>query len=356
MPLVHAVDDNEVNLAVFRAVVGRIEGVTVETFAVPAQALERAIALLPDLILLDYMMPDIDGLEFMRRLSALPGGGAVPVVMVTADRESDVRYRALAMGARDFLTKPIDKAELTVRVRNLLALHAAEIQLRDRATWLAAEVKKATAGILAREREAILRLARAAEYRDPETGAHLVRMSRYTRLIAERLGLPAAEQDLLLEAAPMHDIGKIGIPDAVLLKPGRLTDDEFAVMKQHTAIGRDILHDSPAPLLQCAAAIALAHHEKFDGSGYPQGLAGTAIPLYGRIVAVADVFDALTSERPYKMAWPLARAREFLRAEAGRHFDPDCVAAFLSAWDEVRAIHDRDRDTSRSEPPPTGIR
>jgi putative two-component system response regulator len=227
------------------------------------------------------------------------------------------------------------------RVRNLLALRKSRQQLSNRAAWLAEEVKKATAETVAREKEAILRLSRAAEHRDPETGMHLLRMSNYTRLIAAQLGLPPAEQELLLDAAPMHDIGKVGTPDHILLKPGRLTPEEFDIMKQHATIGYEILRDSVSPLLQCAATLALTHHEKFDGSGYPQGLAGEAIPLYGRIVAVADVFDALTSERPYKKAWPLEEAVDFLKAGAGSHFDPACVDGFLAAYPQVLEIKSR---------------
>jgi putative two-component system response regulator len=335
------VDDNAVNLSLFRHLLQKIDGAEVVCFADPAAALGWSDDHEADLILLDYMMPVIDGLEFIRRHRLIPGRADVPIVMVTADTESDVRHQALAMGAQDFLTKPVDKIELVTRVRNLLALRKSRQQLANRAAWLAEEVKKATAEITAREKEAILRLSRAAEYRDPETGMHLLRMSNYTRLIAEQLGLPLAEQQLLLEAAPMHDIGKVATPDHILLKPGRLTPEEFEIMKRHATIGFEILRDSVSPLLQCAAALALAHHEKFDGGGYPQGFAGEAIPLHGRIVAVADVFDALTSERPYKKAWPLQDAADFLKDNAGSHFDPLCVDAFLAAWPQVLEIRAR---------------
>jgi len=207
--------------------------------------------------------------------------------------------------------------------------------------------------IRAREKEAIFRLSRAAEYRDPETGAHLLRMSNYTRLIARQLGLPIAEQEMLQEAAPMHDIGKVGIPDAILLKPGRLTEQEMETMRQHPVFGHEILNGSVSPLLQCAAVVALSHHEKFDGSGYPQRLAGEAIPLWGRIVAVADVFDALTSARPYKPAWPLERAREFLQSQRGLHFDPQCVDVLLQAWPEVMAIRQQYADQIDTTQPDT---
>jgi len=344
MPKLLVVDDNAVNLTLFRHLLQKLDGAEVECLADPAEALAWCARTEPDLILLDYMMPVIDGIEFMRRLRQIPERSDTPVVMVTADTESNVRHRALEFGAQDFLTKPVDKVELTARVKNLLALRKSRQQLADRATWLAEEVAKATREIAAREKEAILRLSRAAEYRDPETGSHLLRMSNYTRLIAERLGLPVAEQELLLEASPMHDIGKVGTADHILLKPGRLTPEEFEVMKQHAVIGYQILRDSLSPLLQCAAVLALAHHEKFDGSGYPGGLAGEAIPLYGRIVAVADVFDALTSERPYKKAWALDDAVDFLKSNAGSHFDPACVEAFLAAWPQVLEIRARYQD------------
>ena len=344
MPRLLVVDDNAINLTLFRHLLQKLEGAEVECIADPMAALDWCAANDPDLILLDYMMPGVNGLEFIERLRLIPGRADVPVVMVTADTESDVRHRALLLGAQDFLTKPVDKVELTARVRNLLALRKSQQQLADRAAWLAEEVAKATSEIAAREKEAILRLSRAAEYRDPETGSHLLRMSNYTRLIAVQLGLPLAEQELLLEASPMHDIGKVGTPDQILLKPGRLTPEEFEIMKQHATIGYEILRDSVSPLLQCAAKLALAHHEKFDGSGYPLGLAGEAIPLHGRIVAVADVFDALTSERPYKKAWALEAAVDFLKTNSGSHFDPVCVEAFLAVWPQVLEIRQRYHD------------
>ncbi|MDD2925121.1 HD domain-containing phosphohydrolase [Rhodoferax sp.] len=338
------VDDNATNLALFRHLLQKLDAADIQCFADPKMALEWCVDNEPDLILLDYRMPDINGLEFLRRLRLIPGRADVSVVMVTADTENDIRYQALQLGAQDFLTKPVDKTELTARVRNLTALRQSQKKLADRAAWLAEEVRLATAEIAAREKEAILRLSRAAEYRDPETGAHLLRMSSYARIIAAQLGLSTAEQNLLHEASPMHDIGKVGIPDHILLKPGKLTPEEFAAMKQHASIGHEILRDSASTLLQCAAVVAMSHHEKFDGSGYPSGLKGTEIPLWGRIVAVADVFDALTSERPYKKAWSIDEARRFLEQGAGSHFDPDCVAGFLAQWSQVLEIHTRYKD------------
>jgi putative two-component system response regulator len=218
------------------------------------------------------------------------------------------------------------------------------VLLADRAALLADEVREATREIHARERETIFRLARAAEFRDPETGAHILRMAHFSIIIATRLGWDAAALDQLLQAAPMHDVGKLGTPDHILLKPGKLTPDEFDIMKQHASIGWEILKDSSSPILTQAAEIALTHHEKFDGSGYPNGLAGEAIPQVGRIVAVADVFDALTSDRPYKKAWSVEDALNLLQDGSGRHFDPACVEAFLAGREEMMAIRERYRD------------
>ena len=338
MPQILIVDDNATNLTLFRHLLRKIEGTEVVCFDDPVAALGWCELHEPDMILVDYMMPDVDGLEFIRRLRRISGRNNVPVVMVTADTQTDVRHQALKLGAQDFLNKPVDKIELTARMTNLLALRKSQQQLANRAAWLAEEVKKATLEIVAREKEAILRLSRAAEYRDPETGMHLLRMSNYSRLIAAQLGLPEDEQELILQAAPMHDIGKVGTPDYILLKTGRLTTEEFEIMKQHPVTGYQILRDSESPLLQCAATVALTHHEKFDGSGYPNGLAGDAIPLHGRIIAVADVFDALTSPRPYKKAWTHEQAVDFLIKNSGNHFDPVCVDAFLSDPQKIEAI------------------
>jgi response regulator RpfG family c-di-GMP phosphodiesterase len=297
-----------------------------------------------DLLIVDYMMPDIDGIQFIQQLKQHPERKHLPILMVTADHQSDVRYRALEAGANDFLTKPIDRIEFNSRVRNMLALRSSLVLLADRAAHLASEVHLATAEIRSREREMVMRLARAAEFRDPETGAHIQRMAHFSCLIAENLGWKGGDLEMLLEAAPMHDVGKVGTPDAILLKPGRLTGEEFEVMKQHATIGWKILNDSTSPVLQMAAEIALSHHEKFDGTGYPHGKAGAAIPLTGRIVAVADVFDALTSVRPYKPAWEVERALDLLREGRGTHFDPDCVDAFMARLDDVAKIRERYTD------------
>lgn len=335
------VDDTEINLILFSALVKKLEGCTAHTFSDGLQGLDWVTQNEPDLVIVDYMMPGIDGLEFIQRLRKMPNGEAVPVLMITANDQKQLRYRALDLGANDFLIKPVDKVEFLARSKNMLSLSQARKNLSNRAAWLADEVRKATVEIVARERETVFRLCKAAEYRDPETGAHILRMAHYSQRIARGLGLPVQEQDLLLEAAPMHDIGKVGIADKILLKPGRLDAQEFEIMKQHAMYGYDLLQGSSSRVLQAGAEIARGHHEKFDGSGYPSGFRGHDIPIFSRIVAVADVFDALTSERPYKHAWPLQEAVDFLQQGSGKHFDPECVQAFLGAWDDVLAIRKR---------------
>lgn len=338
------VDDTEINLILFGALVRKIDNCESKTFLSSTEGLAWAQANDPDLIIVDYMMPDLDGIEFIRLLRQVPGKEGVPILMITANDQKQVRYRALEVGATDFLTKPVDKVEFLARANNMLVLSDARKKLSDRATWLAEAVQKATNEIVQRERETVIRLSKAAEYRDPETGAHILRMAHYSELIAKSMGLSVDDQVLLLEAAPMHDIGKVGIADGILLKPGRLTPEEMEIMKQHAMIGYDILKGSSSKVLQAGADIARAHHEKFDGTGYPNGLKGLEIPIFSRIVAVADVFDALTSERPYKKAWPLEQAVEHIKANVGTHFDPACVYAFFNQWNAVLEIRDRFTD------------
>ncbi len=335
------VDDEPTNLALCAYMLEALPDVTAIEAADPQEALDWCRDNEPDVVLLDYMMPAMDGLQFLQRFRALPGREQIPVIMLTADVQTALRHRALQLSANDFLNKPVDKTELRARVRNMLSLRASMLQLRQRADGLDHEVRDAREALQLYQEETVQRLSRAAEFRDPETGAHLMRMAHYAQHIATRLGLDAAAQQLLLAAAPMHDIGKVGIPDHILCKPGRLDAAELAIMRTHAQIGADILAGSRSPLLQTAAAIALAHHEKYDGSGYPHGLRGEQIPLFARIVAVADVFDALTSARPYKRAWGLDEAAAFLHAQRGLHFDPVCLDAFFGDWEAVCAIHRR---------------
>ncbi|MDO6386008.1 HD-GYP domain-containing protein [Uliginosibacterium sp. 31-12] len=333
------VEDTPVNLVVMQSLIKRLGDHDCLVFSDPELGLAWCLDNAPDLIIVDYMMPRLDGLEFVRRCRATPALRDRPILMVTAAAEKEVRYAALEAGATDFLTKPIDRNEFNPRVRNMLQLRASMAATSLRADELSIAVRRATEEIHLRERETVMRLARAAEFRDPETGSHILRMAHYSAIIGYQLGMSEEFVDQLLSAAPMHDVGKLGTPDHILLKPGKLSPKEMEIMRQHALIGYEILKNSSSPVLQMAAEIALNHHEKYDGSGYPQGKAGEEIPIVGRIVAVADVFDALTSERPYKPAWDLEHARAHLEAGRGNHFDPRCVDLFLASWNEIIEIH-----------------
>ena len=334
------VDDNDTNLSLLASLARKASAIEPVCMNDPVDALYWCVSNVPDLVLLDYRMPSMSGNDFLGIFRKMPGMAAIPIIMVTTENDCAVRKQAFSLGVTEFLTKPVDTIEFSLRVRNLLALRTAQTMLADRAKLLEHEVGLAIASVTAREMELVTRLARAAEFRDPETGAHIMRMARYSALIARELGLGAQWQELLFKAAPMHDVGKLATPDHILLKPGRLDPEEMVIMRQHAEIGGQILAGSDAPLIQLAEEIARSHHEKYDGSGYPRGLAGQQIPLSARIVAVADVFDALSSERPYKPAWPLAQARLYLQQNKGSHFCPRCIDAFLGAWDEVLAIRD----------------
>ncbi|CAA7628018.1 Cyclic di-GMP phosphodiesterase response regulator RpfG [Candidatus Terasakiella magnetica] len=332
--IVLLIDDNPTNLMLLKFRLAKLDDCEVVTMESAVDALVWCETHIPDLVMTDYMMPEVDGLEFIRRLRQREEMREVPVVVVTTADVKEVRQAALDLGAIDFLTKPVDGHEVMARARNLLALRKSQLTLHDRAA-----------------EELVMRLSKAAEFRDPETGAHIERMARYSALIARRMGLSAEHAERLELAAPMHDVGKVGIPDMILLKPDRLTPSEFMIMKQHSLFGWEILKDSSSRLVRLAAVIARSHHEKFDGTGYPEGLKGEAIPLEGRIVAVADVYDALTSTRPYKQPWSVEQATDFLKEQAGKHFDPTCVDAFLCEMDTVSAIMAEFRDHSDPNPP-----
>ncbi len=297
----------------------------------------RALALVaksrPDLILLDVMMPGMNGYEVCKLLKQDPLASHIPVMFVTALSEVADETQGFALGAVDYITKPVSAPVVKARVKTHLALY-------DQKRLLEQQVKIRTQELEATRFEIIRRLGRAAEYKDNETGLHVVRMSHYARLLAIKLGLPDTFCDLIFNAAPMHDIGKIGTPDAVLKKPGKLNAEEWAIMQQHAVIGAEIIGEHDDPLLTMARRIALTHHEKWDGSGYPYGLAGEDIPLEGRIVAIADVFDALTSQRPYKKAWTIEATMELFESEAGKHFDPKLVAEFRQILPQVVEIRD----------------
>ena len=344
-PRIMIVDDQSLSRQIFERVITSIEpSAELIVCTNGEEALSRAEQTTPDLVLTDYRMAGMDGIALTCALRGIPECRDVPIVVITAVQDNEVRYQALEMGATDFLRKPIDPIECRVRCRNLLRIREQQHQILDRAQLLETKIREATDDVRVREQDALWTLARAAEYRDEETGNHIIRMSKYSRLIAEGLGLPPEECDVIEMAAPMHDIGKIGIPDAILLKRGDHTPDEQAIMRQHTVIGHDILRDRASKYLQLGAVIALGHHERYDGKGYPKGLAGDAIPLAARIVAVADVFDALTSVRPYKSAWPVDRALNYVRDALGTQLDPECGDSFLKQLESVVYVAQQFRD------------
>lgn len=306
----------------------------------PREVLVQYQVARPDLILLDINMPYLDGYQVMAQLQSLNDPLLPPIVILTAQHAQDYLLRALAGGARDFVSKPFDRNELLMRVRNLLDAQLAHRLLLGQKDTLEQMVRTRTEELNRSRLQIVQRLGMAAEYRDEETGNHILRMSHICALLAKEIGWSDNECELMLNASPMHDIGKIGIPDAILLKPGRFEPHEWEVMKTHAAIGAKLLDGDDSDLMRMARDIALSHHEKWDGSGYPNGLSGEAIPMSGRIAALSDVFDALTSVRPYKKAWPLEEALELIEDGRGKHFDPLLVQVFmdnLPAILEIRA-------------------
>jgi two-component system, response regulator RpfG len=339
-PLVIIVDDQSTGRIILGQIIKDISsGIDVELFTTPLEALDRIHVRTPDLIITDYKMPVMDGVQFIRKIRAISACRDVPVVVVTVVEDLKVRYQALDAGATDFLIRPIDQYECKVRCRNLLTLRQQQKIISNRTKWLEDQVAIATREIQVRERETLLRLAKAGEYRDEGTGNHVLRIARYSRLLAEVLGLSMRDCDDIELAAPMHDIGKIGIPDRILLKEGSVDEEEMAILRQHAVIGYNILKDSRSRYINLGAEIALSHHEKFDGTGYPYGLAGEEISIAGRIVAVVDVFDALTSKRPYKEAWSFDIAVNYLVEVSGTHMDPRIVGAFIDNIDRIREIY-----------------
>ena len=319
-PRVLVVDDEPANLKVMREVLGNQYRLSF------AKSGDAALALvekeLPKLILLDIMMPNMSGFEVCQRLKENPQTQHIPIIFVTALADECDEFKGFEIGAVDYITKPISPAIVRARVKTHLSLVQAE------------QLKQAHVDL-------VHRLGCAAEYKDTDTGEHIARMSKYSKILALAYGMDEQHAELLRQAAPMHDVGKIGIPDAILLKPGKLTSEEFEHMKEHAEIGAKILANSSSPLLQLAHVLAMEHHEKWDGSGYPKALKGEEISIEGRIVAIADVFDALTSKRPYKQAWSVEEAFSHMREQAGKHFDPQLVALFEGQLDAIMEVYSR---------------
>ncbi len=341
-PTVLLLDDSEENLVVLQRMLKGLPGIeTVNTvcFAAAAEALAWCRENEPDICVTDFNMPGMDGIEFLTEARKLSRFKGVPIVMVTGVSDSEIRQRALMSGANDFLTRPIEPEEFRARLSNLLSLRLSLVNPRERVERLAHDVELLDRHVLEREHEQIIfRLSQISTARDEETGNHMHRVAHVSRLIARELGFDEQFCDMIYLAAPMHDIGKVGIPDRILLKPGKLTPEEWAIMKTHTTIGYEVLKDSSSPLLRMGADIAHSHHEKYIGQGYPQGLVGERIPVVGRIVAAADELDALLSVRPYKQAWNLKDVLEQMRRERGRHFDPACIDVLLRRIDAILDI------------------
>ncbi len=350
------VDDEPINIKVVRKY---LQNAGYQSFVSTSESRE-AIDLMrieqPDVVVLDVMMPHISGLEIVEAMRCDPLLQHIPVLILTAASDAQTRLKALELGATDFLGKPVESSELVARIRNMLIVKSHHDHLANYSAKLEHEVRLRTAELASSRQEVIHVLACAAEYRDQETGNHVIRVGRYAAIIAEQLGLDEERVELIEQAAVLHDVGKIGIPDAILLKPGKLDDEELRTMRKHCEFGMNILHGVPSnvnesvrfqasgrrfepicesPVLQIAAIIAKTHHEKWDGSGYPVGLKGEAIPLEGRITAVADVFDALSSRRPYKPAMPLETCVEILKEGRGSHFDPTILDAFFARINDV---------------------
>jgi putative two-component system response regulator len=331
------VDDQEANISLLEAILEGAGYTGLVGISDSRTVVSVFSEMQPDLILLDLMMPYLNGYQIMEQLRPLiPDGTFLPILVLTADVNRDTRRQALSLGANDFVTKPFDPTEVLLRIKNLLQTRYMHMQIQHHNRDLEEAVRERTSALRLRtteleqsQIEMLERLAVAAEYRDDDTGLHTRRVGHVSALVAQSMGMRYAHIELIRRAAPLHDVGKIGISDGILLKPGKLTVDEFEVMKTHTTIGARILSGGHSTLTQTAEQIARTHHERWDGSGYPNGLSGEAIPIEGRIVALADVFDALTHERPYKKAWPVEDAVAEISSQRNRQFDPKVVDAFL---------------------------
>lgn len=334
-PIVLIVDDSPESIDVLRGVLASEFRVCVAING--AKALDIAPSLHPDVILLDVMMPGMDGYETCRRLKAIDSLALVPIIFVTTMGETDSQLRGLELGAVDYITKPYAASLVRSRVRT-------QVSLYRYCTRLQHMVDERTQELLNTRLEIIRRLGRAAEYRDNETGMHVLRMSHITRLLALAHGMAPVRAEVLFQAAPMHDVGKIGTPDHVLLKPGPLTPEEWEVIKLHTTIGAEIIGKHPSELMTTARTVALYHHERWDGTGYPEGLQGEAIPIEARIVAIADVFDALLSQRPYKKAWSIDETLKYISEKSGSQFEPGLIETFMSILPQCLLVRDQYRD------------
>ena len=333
------VDDEIVNLLLLENIVNAEGYEKVSTFDSSPEAIEYIQNNKVDVLITDFNMPHMDGIALLEQ--AKERYPDLVSIMITANNDNEMMHRALEAGVTDFLIKPISPIVFKLRLNNILELKNSLNLTQHFNERLTTKVEEATAALKKSEYEALGVLSKAAEYKDPETASHIARVSHYSKLLAQAYGLSKEEQNIIYYAAPLHDIGKIGINDTILLKSGKLTQDEFTTIKEHPAIGAEILHGKENAFLKAGKTIALAHHEKYNGTGYPKGLQGEEIPLYGRIVAIADVFDALTSNRPYKKAWSFEKASNLLIEEKGKHFDPQIVDCFIENLDAIKTIYEK---------------
>jgi putative two-component system response regulator len=327
--IVLVVDDTPQNISLLNAALK--DDYTIKVATSGAKAIDICLSMPVGIILMDVMMPEMDGFETCRRLKENPKTSSIPVIFVTSRGEIEDESLGFTCGAVDYITKPIRAAIVRARVKTHLALH-------DQNHALSCLVQERTNELDKSRLDVLHRLGSAGEYRDNETGQHIARVCHYSRIVGRATGLPLDEAELIYNAAALHDTGKIGIPDSILFKPGKLDDDEWKIIKTHCEIGHKIIGDHQQSMLKTAASIALTHHERWDGSGYPKGLIRNDIPLFGRIVAVADMFDALTSERPYKKAWSVGDAVAEVERCSGGHFDPQIVDAFLDVIPEITSV------------------
>jgi putative two-component system response regulator len=338
------VDDKEDQLDLMEVMLRRHRYTNVEVISDPTRVAPSYAVKPYDLILLDMEMPVMNGIDVMRQLRGYLNGAFMPVIVLTAHEGNDVRLQALQEGARDYISKPFVDSEFQHRIRNHLEVRMLYKERERQNEILELKVAERTEELKESQTEILRRLAKAGEFRDNDTGNHVTRVSHSCRALARAAGINAHLTEMIYMASPLHDIGKIGVPDHILLKKGHLNDEELVIMRQHVEFGVEMLSNHPAPVLQVACSIAQHHHEKWDGSGYPNALAGEAIPVEARIVAICDVFDALTSIRPYKLAWTVHQAVDFLQENAGSHFDPNLVRLFLEILPEIESIRQRFRD------------
>lgn len=356
------VDDEPLNVRVLRKYLETVGFTRFVTTSDALQALPMLEEENPDILLLDIMMPGISGLDILEIVRQHSKLMCLPVIILTAASDPDTKLEALCRGATEFLGKPVEHAELALRVRNALVAKGHQDRLADYSTYLKQQVNNRTAELRASQQEVVNCLARAADYRDGTTGRHVIRVGLYAEVVATQMGCPVHVAELIREAAKLHDVGKIGIPDSILLKPGKLDDIELKLMQQHCSFGRNIIEQLPdrrlsggpasmagnvaSPILRLAASVAYSHHEKWDGTGYPLGLKGAQIPIEGRITAIADVFDALSTKRPYKGAFEMQKCFSILEEGRGTHFDPEVLDAFFAAIDQIMDVYKHYSDAS----------